>query len=155
MFITGKARPHNLAVERGSQKAALFGSLRASAALTALCLLLVGCYETFPTIRSASVTHWKDGKPQGFAQKLTPEQVTKLFAWLQNHRWDWHPVVATYARSILVSVTHSDGTTSSANLMQKFLIVGQYQRSLSESESQELHSIVGEEWRLAAVKALP
>jgi len=111
--------------------------------IAALCLLLVGCYETYPPVKSASVTHWRGGKPQGAAQLITPAQVEKLSAWLQNHRWGWHPVMATYVPATLVSVTHSDGTASSANLMQMVLIVGQNQRSLSESESQELHSIIG------------
>ncbi len=108
-----------------------------------LCLMLVGCYEAFPPIKSASVTYWQGGKPQGAAQQLTPEQIAKLSAWLQNHRWGWHPVIATYAPATLLSVTHADGTASSANLMKKVLIVGQSQRSLSESESQELHSFIG------------
>lgn len=110
--------------------------------IAALCLLLVGCYATFPPVKSASVTHWQGGRPQGPAQQLTPEQVAKLSAWLQNHRWGWHPVMATYAPETLLSVTHSDGTASSANLMQRVLIVGSNQRSLSESESQELHSMI-------------
>jgi hypothetical protein len=108
-----------------------------------LCLLLAGCYETFSPITSVNVTHWQGGKPQGAAQQLTPDQVEKLSAWLQDHRWGWHPVIATYVPANLLSVKHSDGTASSANLMQKVLIVGQNQRSLSESESQELHSIIG------------
>ncbi len=111
--------------------------------VAALCLMVAGCYEAFPSIKSASVTYWQGGKPQGAAQQLTTEQTAKLSAWLQNHRWGWHPVIAIYAPAILLSVTHSDGTASSANLMKNVLIVGQYQRSLSESENQELHSIIG------------
>lgn len=111
--------------------------------IAALCLLLVGCYETFPPIKSARVTHWQGGKPQGSAQQLTSEQIAQLTAWLQNHRWGWHPIIATYAPATLLSVTHFDGTAYSANLMQRILIVGQNQRSLSKSESQELHSIIG------------
>lgn len=111
--------------------------------IASLCLLLVGCYETYPPIKSASITHWQGGKPQGAALQLTPENIAKLSAWLQNHRWGWHPVIATYAPATLLTLTHSDGTISSANLMQKTLIVGQNQRKLSASESQELHSIIG------------
>lgn len=106
-------------------------------------LMLGGCYEAFPPIKSASVTYWHEGKPQGAAQQLTREQFAKLAAWLEDHRWGWHPVTATYAPATLVSVTHGDGTASSANLMKHVLIVGQSQHSLSETESQELHSIIG------------
>ena len=111
--------------------------------IAVLCLMLGGCYEAFPQIKSASVTYWREGKPQGSAQQLSQEQVAKLSAWLQNHRWGWHPVIATYAPATMVSVTHADGTASSANLMKQVLIVGQSQRSLSETESQELHSLIG------------
>jgi hypothetical protein len=51
--------------------------------------------------------------------------------------------VATYTPAIMFSVQHSDGTASSANLMQNMLIVGRNERSLFKSESQELHSIIG------------
>ena len=107
-----------------------------------LCLTVAGCYETFPPIQSGNVTHWQGGRPQGSAQHLTPEQVANLSAWLQSHRWGWQPVIATYAPSIIIYVVHSDGTKTSANLMQKTLIVGQHQRSISEIEHQELHSII-------------
>ena len=110
--------------------------------LVCLCLSLAGCYETFPPIQSGNISHWQGGKPQGSAQQLTPEQVANLSAWLQNHRWGWQPVIATYAPSIIISVVHTDGTETSANLMQKMVVVGQYQRSISEAEHQELHSIV-------------
>lgn len=112
-------------------------------AIVFLCLLVTGCYETFPPIQSGNVTHWQNGRPQGSAQQLTPEQVTNLSAWLQNHRWGWQPVIATYSPAINIYVVHSNGTKSSANLMQKILIVGQYQRSISEAERQELLSIMG------------
>ena len=131
------------------RRAAYFRSLATMSKLSrfvsiaSLCLLLVGCYETYPPIKSASITHWQGGKPQGAALQLTPENIAKLSAWLQNHRWGWHPVIATYAPATLLTLTHSDGTISSANLMQKTLIVGQNQRKLSASESQELHSIIG------------
>ncbi|MFZ2268081.1 MAG: hypothetical protein WAV95_10955 [Azonexus sp.] len=108
-----------------------------------LCLLLAGCYETFSPIKSANVTHWPGGKPQAATQQLEPEQVEKLSAWLQSHRWGWYPVIATYLPATLLSVKHSDGTATFVNLMHKILIVGQNQRNLSESESQELHSIIG------------
>lgn len=111
--------------------------------IAVLCLMLGGCFEDFPQIKSASVTYWRGGRPQGTAQQLSQEKVEKLSAWLQNHRWGWHPVIASYAPATLVSVTHSDGTVSSANLMKHVLIVGQSQRSLSETESQELHSLIG------------
>ncbi len=111
--------------------------------IAVLCLMLGGCYEAFPQIKSASVTYWCEGKPQGSAQQLSQEQVAKLSAWLQNHRWGWHPIIATYAPATMVSLTHADGTASSANLMKQVLIVGQSQRSLSETESQELHSLIG------------
>jgi hypothetical protein len=111
-----------------------------------LCLAVAGCYETFPPIQSGNVTHWQGGRPQGSAQQLTPEQVANLSAWLQSHRWGWQPVIATYAPSIIINVVHSNGTKTSANLMQKILIVGQHQRSLSEAENQELHSIIGAQY---------
>jgi len=110
--------------------------------IATLCLPLFGCYETYPPVKSASVTYWQGGKPQATAQQLTQAQVEKLSAWLQNHTWGWHPVMATYAPATLVSVMHSDGTASSVNLMQRILIVGQSQRGLTESESRELHSII-------------
>ena len=112
-------------------------------AIVFLCLLVTGCYETFPPIQSGNVTHWQNGRPQGSAQQLTPEQVTNLSVWLQNHRWGWQSVIATYLPAINIYVVHSDGTKSSANLMKKILIVGQYQRSISEVERQELLSIMG------------
>lgn len=109
-----------------------------------LSLLLTACYETFSPIKTANVTHWQAGKPQGVAQQLNAQQAEKLSAWLQNHRWGWRPVVATYAPSAVLSVEHIDGTTSTANLMQKVLVVNQHQRGLSESESQELHSVIND-----------
>lgn len=113
------------------------------ALIVAVCFALVGCYETISPIKSASFTSWQGGKAQSTAQQLTPEQTEKLSEWLQNHRWGWHPVAATYSPAILLSFSHVDGTTSSANLMQKVLVFRQSQRSLSESESKELHFIIG------------
>lgn len=113
------------------------------AAIVFLCLAVAGCYEKFPPIQSGNVTHWQGGRPQGTAQQLAPEQVANLSAWLNNHRWGWQPIIATYAPAIIIYVAHSDGTKTSANLMQKILIVGQYQRSISEAERQELLSILG------------
>jgi hypothetical protein len=113
------------------------------AAIVFLCLALAGCYETFPPIQSGNVTHWQGGRPQGSAQQLTPEQVANLSVWLQEHRWGWQPVIATYAPAIIIYVVHSDGTKTSANLMQQVLIVGQHQRSISEAERQELLSVIG------------
>jgi hypothetical protein len=110
--------------------------------LSTLCLALTACYETFPPIKTTNVTHWQAGKPLGVAQALTPQQVDKLSAWLQNHRWGWQAVTATYAPAISLAVEHVDGTTSTANLMQKVIVVNQHQRSLSEAESQELHTII-------------
>jgi len=52
-------------------------------------------------------------------------------------------VIATYAPAIIIYVVHSDGTKTSANLMQKVFIVGQHQRSISEAERQELLSVIG------------
>lgn len=114
-----------------------------SLAIAFLCLLLVGCYKAFPPVKSANVTHWQDGKPQATAQQLAPEQVKELSDWLQSHRWGWHPVMATYQPSRLVWINHADDTKTSANLMEMVITVGQHQRSLSETESQELHSIIG------------
>lgn len=110
--------------------------------ITALCLLLAACYETFPPVSSAVVTH-RGGKSQDAAQPLSPEQIALVSAWLQDHRWGWYPVTATYGPGILISATHADGTSSRLNLMQNVLIVGQYQRSLSKEESRELHSMMG------------
>ena len=136
-----RSRPPTAAAEL--RALATMSKLSRFVSIASLCLLLVGCYETYPPIKSASITHWQGGKPQGAALQLTPENIAKLSAWLQNHRWGWHPVIATYAPATLLTLTHSDGTISSANLMQKTLIVGQNQRKLSASESQELHSIIG------------
>lgn len=111
-------------------------------AILFLCLAVAGCYETLPPIQSANITHWQGARPQGSAQQLTPEQVANLSAWLQRHRWGWQPVIATYAPSITIYVVHSDGTKNAANLMQEILVVGQRQRSISEAEYQELHSII-------------
>lgn len=71
--------------------------------ITALCLLLAACYETFPPVLSAVVTH-RDGKSQDAVQPLSPEQIVLLSAWLQDHRWGWYPVTATYGPGILISV---------------------------------------------------
>lgn len=111
-------------------------------AIVFLCLSVAGCYEEFPPIQAGNVTHWQNGRPQGSAQQLTAEQITNLSAWLQNHRWGWQSVIATYLPAINIHVVHSDGTKSSANLMQKILVVGQYQRSISEAEREELLSIM-------------
>ncbi len=111
--------------------------------ITALCLLLAGCYETFPAVKSATVTIWEGGKPQGAAQSLAPEQITRVSVWLPGHRWGWHLVSATYAPRVLLWVTHSDSTTSRINLMRHVLIVGARQRSLSKEESMEWHSMIG------------
>lgn len=110
--------------------------------ITVLCLLLAGCYETFPPVRSASVTHWQSGKSRA-PQPLSPEQIAQLSSWLQDHRWGWYSVIATNGPGTSLSVTHADGTMSSAHLMRNVLVVGQYQRSLSEHESIELHSMIG------------
>lgn len=111
--------------------------------ITVLCLLLTACYETFPPVSSAVVTHWQAGKPQDAAQQLSPEQIASVSAWLQDHRWGWHPVTATYSPGTLIVATHADGTSSRMNLMQNVLIVGQHQRSLSEEEGRALHSMIG------------
>ena len=109
-----------------------------------VCFSLAGCYETFPPIQSGHVTHWQQGKPQGAGHALSAEQVANLSAWLQNHRWGWQSVMATYPPTIMVDVVHVDGTRASANLMQRVLVVHQYQRSLSEAESNALHAMIGE-----------
>lgn len=110
--------------------------------IAALVLLLTGCYQTLAPIQSASVTQWQKGKVQTAEQQLTVDQVAKLTTWMQNHRWGWHPVVATYAPETVVWVAHTDGTKSPIRLMRTVLSVGQSQRSLSEAESQELHAIL-------------
>lgn len=104
---------------------------------------LAACYETFPAVSSAVVTHWQAGKPQDAAQQLSPEQIDSVSAWMQDHRWGWHPVTATYSPGTLIVAMHADGTSSRMNLMQKVLIVGQHQRNLSEEESRALHSMIG------------
>ncbi len=114
------------------------------AAIAALCLSLAACFASFPPMASAVMTH-RNGQPQGTAQPLSPEHIARLSAWLQEHRWGWHPVTATYGPGILISVTHGDGTFSRVNLMRNVLIVGQHQRSLTAQESRELHSMLGAE----------
>lgn len=110
--------------------------------ITVLCLLLAACYETFPPVSSAVVTHRQGVKPQGATQQLSPEQIASVSAWLQDHRWGWYPVTATYGPGILILATHADGTFSRINLTQNVLSVGQHQRSLSKEESRELHSMI-------------
>jgi hypothetical protein len=110
---------------------------------TMLCMMLGACYESTPPISSATATFWQGGKQKGAAHRLTHAQIAKLNVWLENHRWGWKPVLATYAPATVLLITHSDGTISSANLMEKTLVVGQSLLSLSEPESQELHSIIG------------
>jgi hypothetical protein len=119
------------------------GQLLRFASVAVVCLSLVGCYQSLPPIKSASFTRWHAGKARSQPQQLTSEQVAKLSDWLQNHKWGWHPVAGTFLPVTLISLSHADGTFSSANLMKNIVIVGQHQRGLSESESQELHSIVG------------
>ena len=109
--------------------------------IVALCLSLAACYASFPPVVSAAVTH-RAGQAQGAAQPLSPERIARLSAWLQGHRWGWHPVAATYGPGILIWVTHGDGSLSRVNLMRNVLIVGQHQRSLSAQESRELHSML-------------
>lgn len=113
--------------------------------ITVLCLLLAACYETLPPVLSAAVTHRQGGQPQGAAQPLSPEQIASVSAWLQDRRWGWYPVTATYGPGpgTLILATHADGTSSRMNLMQNVLIVGPHQRSLSKEESRELHSMIG------------
>lgn len=113
------------------------------AAILFLCLMVVGCYETFPPVQSGNVSRWQGGRPQGPAQQLTPDQVEKFSGWLQNHRWGWQSVIVTYAPSIIIYMVHSDGTKTSVNLMQNVLVVGQHQRSISQAEHEELRSIIG------------
>lgn len=110
-------------------------------ATAALCLPLAACYASFPPVASASVTH-REGRPQGAAQPLSSEHIARLSAWLQDHRWGWHPVTATYGPGILIWVTHGDGSLSRVNLTRNVLVVGQQQRSLSTQESRELHSML-------------
>ena len=113
------------------------------ASIAVVCLALGGCYESFSPIQAGSFTRWQSGESVGAPQQLTTEQIAKLSDWLQNHKWGWHPVTGTFLPVTLLSLSHVDGTSSSANLMNKTLIVGKYQRSLSEAESQVLQSIVG------------
>ena len=111
--------------------------------ITVLCLLLAACFETFPPVSSAVVAHHQGVKPQGATQQLSPEQIASVSAWLQDHRWGWYPLTATYGPGILILATHADGTSSRMNLMQNVLIVGPHQRSLSKEECRELHSMIG------------
>ncbi len=114
-----------------------------SVAVVSLCVLLAGCEETFPPIKSGEVTHWQQGRLQGTAQALTPVQAAALSAWLQHHRRGWQPVMATYAPEILILVVQTDGTEYGANLMPKVLIVGQHERAISAAEHNELLAILG------------
>lgn len=111
--------------------------------ITVLCLLLAACYETLPPVTSAVATHRQGEKPQGAAQQLSPEQIASVSAWLQDHRWGWHPVTATYGPGTLIVATHADGTSSRINLTQNVLSLGPHQHSLSMEESRELHSMIG------------
>lgn len=108
-----------------------------------VCVLLVGCYESFAPVKSANLTRWQKGKIQGTELQLTSKQIANLSEWLQSHKWGWQPVSGTFLPVTLLSLSHVDGSFSSANLMKNTLVVGKYQRSLSATESQELHSIVG------------
>lgn len=79
-----------------------------------------------------------------FRLTTTAALIVLLTAWLNGHRWGWHPVVATYTPETVVWATHSDGTKSPIRLMRTVISVGKSQRNLSVSESQELHAIFGE-----------
>ena len=111
--------------------------------LAILCLLLAGCRQSFEPITGASVTHWRDGRALAPARPMSDAQVQGLSAWLRAHPEGWHPVAATHAPAISLSVTHADGSVSGANLMSATLVVGDRQRHLSAAESAELHALVG------------
>lgn len=111
--------------------------------IPALVITLAGCYMDSVPVKSATVTQWQSGKLVK-SWELSPEQVSKLTKWLLDHRWGWHPVIATYAPNKLVSITHTDGTTSGANVMAKVIVINQSQRSLSEEESHVIHVLLGE-----------
>lgn len=105
------------------------------------CIALAGCYQTLAPVKSAYLTRWQKGEIQIAEQALTAEQIAKLATWLQDHRWGWHPTIATYAPETVIWVTHSDDTQSPIRVMRTVIVVSRSQRSLSEAESQELHSI--------------
>lgn len=111
-------------------------------AITALCVWFAGCDESFPSIQSGEVTHWRQGRPLGAARQLTPAQAAALYTWLQNHPSGWQPVMATYAPEILILVVHANDAKSSANLLPNVLVVGQKQRTISATEHRELLAII-------------
>lgn len=110
---------------------------------TVFCIALAGCYQTIAPVKSACLTRWQKGKIQIAEQALTEEQIAQLTTWLQDHPWGWHPTIATYAPETVIWITHSDDTQSPIRIMRTVIVVSQSQRSLSEVESHELHSMLG------------
>lgn len=111
--------------------------------VVAVAAMLPGCRQTLPSIQSATFTYWKNGKAEVSEQQLTPEQISKLSDWLQNHSWGWHPVIATYGPQAVIRVSHADGSVTAVNVMGSVIVAGQKQRDLSKTERQEIYSILG------------
>ena len=108
-----------------------------------LLLALTGCYVEAEPVRSATVTFWQGGRPIKSWQ-LNGKQVQGLSVWLQQHRWGWHPVAATYAPSTMIAIQHTNGAATGVNVMSKVIVLGQHQRSLSEEESTSLRALLQE-----------
>ena len=104
--------------------------------------LLAGCYMNTESISQASVTQWQGGKLQGKAKPLLSAATAQFDAWLTDHRWGWLPVHGTFLPALTVSLTHTDGTVTTANLRKGSLIIGDYQLSLADAEYECLRDIL-------------
>ncbi len=104
--------------------------------------LLAGCYMNTESISQASVTQWQGGKLQGKAKPLSPAATTQFDAWLTDHRWGWMPVHGTFLPALTISLTHTDGTVTTAHLRKGSLIIGDDQLRLAEAEYEYLRDIL-------------
>ncbi len=115
--------------------------LRCLAALF-MAALLAGCTVKTDSISQASVTQWQDGKLQGKAKPLSPTATAQFDAWLTDHCWGWLPVHGTLLPVLTISLTHTDGTVSTANLRKGSLVIGDYQLRLADAEYEYLRDIL-------------
>lgn len=93
-------------------------------------------------MKSANLAYLKTDKLVAVPQDIKPQQLDKLSHWLQNHRWGWEPVLAPYFVDAILTIRHTDGSTSTFKLMKNLVIVGEYQLDISAEEYKELYSII-------------
>lgn len=124
--------------------------MRASITRTlALCafltLFLTGCELTLQQVSSATLEHYEKGLALQ-AKELSQNQVRALSDWFSQHGSGWSLSVVSYVPALLVRAKHTDGETSTINIMTNLVVVNnrgrQYQQLFTPSELAEMRRIV-------------